>query len=174
MKIDNLEIVLKDAGIERLPAKWDKQNPFKYAIGKMSTNVCEEAYCLLNMYNGEPNVRKCYVGGLFKEILAVYPYEYDESIQQEIINRYRSENTDKNLPYVEKETEEVIKGMETQLSIDLGGYKGDWGIEGINSPEEARTWLKKNKMFGKANIKNVDKLREEMIKIGRQYYINNK
>ena len=76
MKIDNLKEVLEYAKLEELP-QMNNDVPFKYAIGKVKTTAVEESYCVLNMLNGEPNVKKSFCGGMFVSIIGdIYPYDF--------------------------------------------------------------------------------------------------
>ena len=170
MKIDNLKQVLEAANLDQLPKRNDNAI-FKYAIGLVSTTAADESYCLLNMYEGKPNVRKIFVGGMIKDVLAVFPYEFDKN-EQVVANNTNVaviEQKAVKTPDLHDNNSQELKEAQKKLLGDE--YGGDWGIISVHNPEEARKYfigMAKNgypEYLGKSKIKDEARLKEEFLKM---------
>ena len=170
MKINNLQQVLEEANLTELPKRNDNAT-FKYAIGLVSTTACDESYCLLNMYENKPNVRKIYIGGLIKTILAVFPYEVEknDTIITNNVNGSQIEQKAAQTPILHDNNSQELKDAQKEAQGEE--YGGEWGVKSVNNPAQARKWLRAMAdrgypaLRGKALIKDEARLKEEFLKI---------
>ena len=170
MKAQNLEEVLKAAGLEELP-KRDDNTPFVKAIGLISTTAITETYCILKMLDGKPCVKQIFNGGMFKSILAIFPYEFekDATIITNNDNGSQIEQKDVLTPDLHDNNSQELKEAQKKLLGDE--YGGDWGIISVHNPEEARKYfigMAKNgypEYLGKSKIKDETRLKEEFLKM---------
>lgn len=180
MKVNNLEQVLKECGLEELPQRNDRAL-FKYAIGLVETSAVSESYCILKMLDEKPCVKQIFVGGMVRSILAVFPYDFTGYSQPEQKVTLDPETGDVDLNDPNFKAPETLTPMLHESSLEdkidadkkLEGdeYGGEWGIKTVTNPEEAKAWLREASkkgypaLFGKSNIKDEARLKEEFLKI---------
>ena len=163
MKIDNLQEVLEYARLETLPQK-NNDVPFKYAIGTVQTNAVEESYCILKMLDGKKEVKKIFVGGMIIEVIGdVYPYDF-EGFEQPTTNEKKvaeikekvpqTPKSDKVLkPIISDELKKEIKDINVKAVEEKAKEEASWLIEGIETFEQAKDWIKVNSVFAVKNQK---------------------
>ena len=157
MKIDNLKEVLEYAKLDELP-QMNNDVPFKYAIGKVKTTAVEESYCVLNMLNGEPNVKKSFCGGMFVSIIGdIYPYDFT-GVEQIIVKENKTPQIEQKEVKIAKSKEVLKPIISDTLKIEIeeknnefieekAKEEASWIIEGIETFEQAKDWVKSHSTF---------------------------
>ena len=162
MKIDNLQEVLEYARLETLPQK-NNDVPFKYAIGTVQTNAVEESYCILKMLDGNPEVKKIFVGGMIVRILDAFPYDF-EGFEQPTTNEKKVAEIKENAPQTPKsdkvlkpiisdELKKEIKDINVKAVEEKAKEEASWLIDGVETFEQAKEWVKINSVFAVKNQK---------------------
>ena len=163
MKIDNLQEVLEYARLETLPQK-NNDVPFKYAIGTVQTNAVEESYCILKMLDGKKEVKKIFVGGMIIGVIGdVYPYDF-EGFEQPTTNAKKvaeikekapqTLKSDKVLkPIISDELKKEIKDINVKAVEEKAKEEASWLIDGVETFEQAKEWIKVNSVFAVKNQK---------------------
>jgi len=182
MKVNNLEKVLEECELTELPKRNDRA-VFHRAIGLIETTAISESYCILKMLDGVPTVKKIYVGGMFSSILAVYPFDFTgvnpvlvDVVKDHKVDAPEVDLNDPNIVHPEVMVPIVHESIiptkvEADKKAEGAEYGGEWGIVTVTNPEQAKAWLRasaKNghpEFFGKANIRDEQKLKEEFLKI---------
>lgn len=191
MKIDNLQEVLEYAKLETLPQK-NNDVPFRYAIGTVQTNAVEESYCILKMLDGKPEVKKIFVGGMIIGVIGdVYPYDFegfeqpntDEKKVSEIKEKIpQTPKSDKVLkPIISDELKKEIKDINVKAVEEKAKEEASWLIDGVETFEQAKEWVKVNSVFAVKNqkaflSKMVDeaKFKVHFRELAQKYLLENK
>ena len=191
MKIDNLQEVLEYAKLETLPQK-NNDVPFRYAIGTVQTNAVEESYCILKMLDGKPEVKKIFVGGMIIGVIGdVYPYDF-EGFEQPTTNEKKvaeikekvpqTPKSDKVLkPIISDELKKEIKDINVKAVEEKAKEEASWLIDGVETFEQAKEWVKINSSFAVKNqkaflSKMVDeaKFKVHFRELAQKYLLENK
>ena len=163
MKINNLQEVLEYARLDSLPEK-NNDVLFKYAIGTVKTNAIEESYCILKMLDGKPEVKKIFVGGMIVGVIGdIFPYDF-EGVEQPIKKETKvaqiKENTPKTpkndkvlKPIISDQLKEEIKEQNIKAIEEKAKEEASWLIDGIETFEQAKEWVKVNSAFAAKNGK---------------------
>lgn len=190
MKIDNLQEVLEYARLETLPQK-NNDVPFRYAIGTVQTNAVEESYCILKMLDGKPEVKKIFAGGMIVRIIDAFPYDF-EGFEQPTTNenkvaeiKEKAHQTPKNdkvlKPIISDELKKEIKDINVKAVEEKAKEEASWLIDGIETFEQAKEWVKVNSAFAVKNqkaflSKMVDeaKFKVHFRELAQKYLLENK
>ena len=191
MKINNLQEVLEYARLDSLPEK-NNDVPFKYAIGTVKTNAIEESFCILKMLEGKPEVKKIFVGGMILGVIGdVFPYDF-EGVEQPIKKetkvaqiKEKAPKTPKNdkvlKPIISDQLKEEIKEQNIKAIEEKAKEEASWLIEGIETFEQAKEWVKVNWDFVLKNhkpflSKMVDevKFKSHFRELAQKYLLENK